>query len=355
MSGRYYYRGGRSTRYYRYRNGRYYSRRRYNSTISRARGNMRAAKQQADQATFTINIPTQISTFCYEDNVAGIDAVYGVRAVNIYDLLRKSEFYKSYANMYDEFKIDNIKVKLLPTEFKFTVTTGGQNNSGGTYKSVTIYTAWDRTGLNDNQLSLITTTGNYGDDEIIDGPWAGTKEKYIIGNRVSGSDEDGLYCIIGDDITTYSSAESRQINPNTNVSIVRWLRPKTIAEKSQWLSTSSLKEWYRSYDDDDGCYCQIPVWNIKGAADPTVLTPEIQQQIGAGGTKSPILTNDSPANSNNPCYLLEDPGIKFKPTLIVGVYPKAEDQGDINIVKFNLEAEVVCTFRGLRKSKVVAA
>jgi hypothetical protein len=354
MSGRYYYRPGRSTRYYRYRNGRYYGRRRYTSTISRARGNMRAAKQQADQATFTINVPTQISTFCFEDNVAGIDAVYGVRAVNIYDLLRKSEFYKNYANMYDEFKIDNIKVKLLPTEFKFTVVTG-KDGGASSYRSVTVYTAWDRTGLNDNQLSLVTTTGDYDDDAIVNGPWAGTASKFIIGDRNSAGDQDGLYCVIGDDITTYSSAESRQINPNTNTSIVRWLRPKTIAEKSQWLSTSSLKEWYKTYNDDDGCYCDIPVWNIKGAADPTVLTPEIQQQLGAGGAKQGILTSDSPANSTNPCYLIEDPGIKFKPTLIVGVYPKAENEEDINIVKFNLETEVVCTFRGLRKSKVVAA
>jgi len=75
MKGRYYYRRG-STRYYRYRNGRYYGRRRYVSSLFRARGNMRAAKQQPDQATFTINVPTQISTFCFEDNVAGVQAVY---------------------------------------------------------------------------------------------------------------------------------------------------------------------------------------------------------------------------------------------------------------------------------------
>ena len=38
---------------------------------------------------------------------------------------------------------------------------------------------------------------------------------------------DGLY-IVGEDITTYSSAESRQISVGTNTTISRWLRPKTM-------------------------------------------------------------------------------------------------------------------------------
>ena len=74
----------------------------------------------------------------------------------------------------------------------------------------------------------------------------------------------------------------------------------------------------------------------------------------------------SPLNSDNPCSLFEDNGIRFKPTLLVGIYPN--DNNTINIgdttnpnyipanrIHFNVEGEVVCTFRGLRKSKVVAA
>ena len=66
---------------------------------------------------------------------------------------------------------------------------------------------------------------------------------------------------------------------------------------------------------------------------------------------------ESPACKENPCFLLEDGGIKFKPTLLIGVYPSLNNtdytNGADNLVKFNLESEIVCTFRGLRKAKVL--
>jgi len=45
----------------------------------------------------------------------------------------------------------------------------------------------------------------------------------------------GLYCVIGEEITTYSSAESRIVNHGTNTFIVIWLNSKTLQEKPQWL------------------------------------------------------------------------------------------------------------------------
>ena len=213
-------------RYRRYR--RFYKK--YGSRSSRrAYGNMRAAKQQADNATFTINVPSKVHSFMKSKtnlpNLLGQD-IYttGVYPISIYDLLRQSEFFWNYANMYDEFKIDKIKVKLLPTAF--TISTNGS------YRNLTVYTAWDRTGLNTTQLY---------------GKW----------DKVH-PDNNEIYCIIGEDITTYSSAESRTVNPNTNTSITRWLNPKTIAEKSQWLSTALLKKWYEEYDDNAGCFKGIP-------------------------------------------------------------------------------------------------
>ena len=69
---------------------------------------------------------------------------------------------------------------------------------------------------------------------------------------------------------------------------------------------------------------------------------------------STLLSSVSPAISNNPCFLEEDPTVNFKPTLLVGLYPAEEENVDHpREVKFNVEAEVSCTFRGLRKSKVV--
>ena len=333
-----------------YRSGRYYGRRRgygygsryrryyySSSSARRSYGNMRSAKQQADNATFTINIPSTISCFCQEQNIAGNTFQAGVYPMNIYDLLRKSEFYQNYANMYDEFKIDNIKVKLLPTSWYGTIS-GGDNNR---VTNLTVYTAWDRTGLNDSQLKLITT-GTYNDQAISE---TDTRKNWeVIGKD---GDQDGLYCTIGTDITTYSSAESRQINPGTTTTIVRWLKPKTITEKGQWLSTASLKNWYEEYDMD-GMFVGIPTGLTNEIGEPTAL------QSLVNGTYAPSLLKNSPAVANNPAFIKEDTGISFKPTLLVGVYP-ANDADDAipNVVEFNVETEVVCTFRGLRKAKVV--
>jgi len=348
MSGRYYRRGGYGNWY---RGGRYYGRRRYyvRNSISRANGNIRAAKQQADQSTFTINVPSQISAFCNTPNDS--DYTRGVYAMNIYDQLRKSEFFQNYANMYDEFKIDKIKVKLLPTQWATNL--DGQRF----YKNLTVYTAWDRSGLNYGQVFMSITNAN----QI-----TRLEEKdYLLGNENGG----GLAVIIGNDITSYSSAESRVVNPNTNTSIVRWLSPKTISEKSQWLSTGLLKEWYKSYDSNEGIYKQIPLSNKVGGyvdSEFSSFTQIIDAQGQTASLAGILEQFTSPLSSDNPCSLFEDNGIRFKPTLLVGIYPN--DNNVINIgtqeepinvpankITFNTETEVVCTFRGLRKSKVVAA
>lgn len=342
----------RSGRYYG-RNRGYYGRRRYynkKSLSSRAFGNMKAAKQQADQTNFTVNIPSQISVFCKHDNTLNADT--GVYAMNCFDLLRKSDFFNNYANMYDEFKIDKVKIKLLPTQFVTNSSTGNY-----WYKNLTVYTAWDRSGLNFSQLQFSISNPNQIDrvDTL----------RYKLGNENGG----GVWCTIGQDITSYSSAESRTVNPNTNTSIVRWLSPKTIQEKSQWLSTGMLKEWYTNYDSNTGRYYGIPCSNIVGENTGETVSAfnEIIDSSGQTGSIAGILDQfQSTLSSENPCSLYEDPGIKFKPTLLVGVYPL--DNNDVNLgtqhdpimvpankITFNVETEVVCTFRGLRKSKVVAA
>ena len=338
--------------YYKRRYRRYYKKKYGNTYTKRSYGQLKAAKQQSDQASFVINVPTEVSCFSvksslsYMNNFTGEydpeEVVNGTYALNIYDLLRKSEFYKSYANMYDEFKIDNIKVKLIPV--KYNVTVGGNNTQG--YQSFTVYTAWDRTGLNSNQVYL-NVDGNY-DGNYIDGLNKNEGKNWqFIGKK---TDNAGLYCIVGEDITTYSSAESRQVSVGQNNSIVRWLKPKSMAEKSQWLSTSSLKLWYHKYDHKKGCYQYIPTY-----FDQKTDIQEIVNIFELGGTgKSQMdLECIKPYTTNNPCFLVEDPSITFKPTLLIGLYPTEEQNPSPRVVYFNVEAEISCTFRGLRKSRVV--
>lgn len=327
--------------YYKRRYKRYYRNKYRSGYGKRSYGQFKAAKQQADQANFVMNIPTKascqaVSRYLSSGRLPGDNYEIGTMALNIYDLLRKSEFYQSYANMYDEFKIDNIKVKLIPT--KFNVTVGDTNGAG--YQSFTVYTAWDRTGLNSNQLFLSVNS----DDN--DG---------YIGTGKNGGRSTGLYCTVGSDITTYSSAESRQVSVGQNSSIVRWLKPKTIQEKGQWISTSQLKPWYYYYNDNLSCYQKIPFSSRVSTEQGGNRDLDIISQINlSSGSYVSALSDVSPAISNNPCFLEEDPTINFKPTLLIGIYPVEDANVDTpRRVEFNIEAEVSCSFRGLRKSKVV--
>lgn len=314
-------------RYYRNKYKRYY-RNKYGSTRKKSWGNMKAAKEQSDQATFTINIPTTVSTFSMWNNTK--TRCYGVFPMNIFDYLRKSEFYQSYANMYDEFKLDRVKVKLLPTSFVI------DTEESNAYKTTTVYTAWDRTGIAAQQLHLVTDSYTAGDEKI-------------------GTDEnaDGIRCVVGEDITTYSSAESRTISTASNTTITRWLNPKTMSEKSQWLNTSQLQKWYDDFDDIHCRFYGIPV------SDPnnTIIAhmENWATPSSTNTTSTSVLLNASPMTTGNPCYLEEDTQVKFKPTLLVGVYPPTENKtSPTNLVRFNVEIECVCTFRGLRKAKIVA-
>lgn len=250
-----------------HRSGRYYGqwkRKDWKRGYKRGKGygQMKVAKEQADQSTFTINIPSEVSCFnklsgtkwIGADGLTGSEIPLSVYVMNIFDQLNKSEFYANYANMYDEFKIERVKVKLLPTSF--TVNAGGDQATYD-YKNYTVYTAWDRSGLSQEQVTLQT------DADI---RHTGDSSKWII--RTSGGTETGegetvhqayggLYTMIGNDITTYSSAESKVINPNTNTSITRWISPKTMQEKSQWIPTGALRKWYKEYDPNTGRYYGI--------------------------------------------------------------------------------------------------
>lgn len=316
------------------RSGRYYGRNYGYKRSRKGYGQYKAAKQQADNAKVIINIPSQISCFNKRVNLGTEQEPKliecGIYALNVYDLMRKSEFYQSYSKMYDEFKIDNVKIKLIPSSFNIS------QGTNGNYQSLTVYTAWDRTGLSQEQLLFHAT--------------AATATSEYIGTT---SDLDGLYTNIGSNITTYSSSESKQVHPGTNTTITRWLKPKTINEKAAWLSTSVIDQWCTGWDSAHGRYYGIPT---RGNLDEAILA----QLAPAGGTGSVVnLISISPAIKENPCFLVETPDIKFKPTLLVGVYPSINDEIDPsalpseNKILFNLEADIDVTFRGLRKAQIV--
>jgi hypothetical protein len=318
------------------------------SSTRRAAGNYRAALQQRDQSSVNLSIPTSISVTTKNINITnpflpdGSQQFTiengGVTAINIWDLLRKSSFYQSYASMYDQVKIDRIRVKLTPSSFVLS-------GSRGQYSNYTVVTAWDRSGLSDEQLTVNTpnrydaTFGN------------GTSE----GNR-----SYGVYVnMTASDISSYSSAVTKPVNAGANSSIIRSLYPRTTQEKGLYVNTSDIDEWYSGIGENNNFY---GVRNAKAIESNAVTIVEVggdQGQVPVYGTMNLI---DSKAVSRNPAFIGECPTLPWKPTLLVGLLNKPyeiEQEGGTTVtitpsMNLYVEADIGVSFRGLRKAPIVA-
>jgi hypothetical protein len=345
MSGRYRRRYGFSSRRRFSRAG--YRGSRYGSSARRSRGNVRAASQQNDISNVVINVMKKIKTGVAGFAHDGVSYDIGTCVLNIFEILAKSEFYQSYSNMYDQFRINRIQVKATPVTWKtydqfnlpnVTQANGlvGNNNAAPAYpdantsapsdnwtepanrylvpQALTIVTAWDRTGLDTTQL--------------INAP-----------NGIANS-ANIAYSNIGDKIASYSSAKTSQLVAGANFSCVRYLYPTSQQEKALYFSTSDLV--LQTADKGDADHENIKKWYA----------------IKKGGSW----------NSHNITNLLADPTCPFKPTFMIGVL-KVDELGYANVtnnlnaidtttnqiypVTFNLEFDIGVTFRGLRKTQIV--
>jgi hypothetical protein len=305
--------------------------------VRRARGNQRAANQQADASDVVINLMTSVKSGVTEYEIGGKIHKPGVSATNIYALLEKSDFYKSYANMYDQFRVTSIKVKVTPTSWQvfnqFNLTGSSKyNGTNGAItpegvqnldenipefvypQALTVITAWDRSGLDLSQINTYTAIGT----DTNSHKWTETN--------------------IGNDITTYSSAKTQQLIAGATFNCIRYLYPSSQQEKSCYYSTGDLYK-----EDLDGFY-----WYQK----------QQNENWGYSGI----------------CNLVCDPSVPFKPTFLIGIldvdgcepatlaesdnasvneFSDANSKKKIHPVTFNLEFDIGVTFRGLRKAQVV--
>ena len=302
----------------------------YNSSRRRAIGNARAANQQADSTEILIS--TDIDVSCGQtlteinkhiDEYGDLIVEYldtGCAAINIYNVLFKSEYFQNYSSLYDQFKIDSIKVKVSAVNWA----TGSNDQNGDEYispKSLIICTAWDRSGLSLEQFI------EQKDDQ-------GQSLKFPV-----------YYCTIGRDITTYSSAQTKHLGPGNTYSITRYLYPSTIQEKEQYLSTLDLNEQFIRTNKEGFEYSGF------------ITTSRINDRGNIV-----IKRKNTDLNEGYPCNLIESPGVPFKPTFLIDVIasdePKfiAADNKKVNLLRpttFNLEFDIVVKFRGLRYTKFV--
>jgi len=352
--------------------------RRGRSQYRRSRGNQRAANQQRDTTQVVINENLEISCgenmYNYNEDEMNFEDT-GTIALNMYDVLRRNSFFKNYASLYDSVRIDNIRVKIIGVNW--VNGSGRQMDSGNkleTYKSPKSYvvvTAWDRTGLSEEQVvrydkiqEVITNVNNQ--------PVTTQYKKPT------------LFTNIGRNINSYSSALTKHLGPGSSYEIVRQCYPSNALEKGQFVSVTNMI-YQQSLPDTNGGF-GMKMYNLgRDNQDHTIPVdnyniPYVYDQAHPNDWQQHFTWDKS-----MPTNLMESPAIAFKPTLLINVIAgnapgivHLDAQGDIinldkmytdpgalgNIaaiepinqikpVTFSLEFHIAVTFRGMRYSRIV--
>lgn len=320
------------TRYYRYRP--------YKSSTSFARRQQRAADQQRDSTTVVINSNDsfdcgQTINQIYLDR--GDSGWYdtGCCAINIYDVLRRSDYFAEFSRLYDQFKIDNIRAKIIATNWATSREESSTEKINEIIKarSYVIVTAWDRAGIEKDQIVR--------SQEWINDPYTPENKKF--------------YVTLGKNITTYSSAKTKHLGPGNAYEIVRQLYPENLQEKNQYISTSLLKRQQTRVNSEYFPYNCF----YKKVVPVTPQNPNGYEYVATD------------FDSRYPCNLLADTACPFKPTLLVDVIsgpnpmvtdikerdPEGFDTlltigiNKIKPVTFDVEYDITVTFRGLRYNR----
>ena len=141
---------------YRYRN---YGQFRPYGSNRRAKGNRIAANQQRDTTTVVINTnvsfdcgQTMVEIFNDRGDKGWFDT--GCAAINVYDVLRKSDYFNQFSSIYDQVKIESIKAKIIATNWATSKeeSQAEEINEVIKAKSYIIVTAWDRSCLGSDQV-----------------------------------------------------------------------------------------------------------------------------------------------------------------------------------------------------------
>lgn len=277
----------------------------------RTKGNMKAAKQTRDSMQVTIK--------CNHSFISGYNATndFGTAVIPIYEVLKKSPQFVSFSHLYDQIKVNGIRVKLSIVDAEVTL------NDLSNVKTINVITGWDRTGISKDQLVFFNNV--LAEDEYkID------KAQY---------DETPVKVFnykIGKGIVNATGIAKSTVNATTRWSAAPYLYPSTNEEKSCYLSTGSFADFVAETN---------PTNNYQ------LLAPEFDG-----------LTVQQLINSSNPCIPFESPLCKWKPCLLVGCFRSTivtdETTNKKSIsqfsgcppVLFNAEFSVDVTFRNLKAS-----
>lgn len=180
-----------------------FGRRWYGGKNKKYWGQFKAANQQRDQATMVLNSQVPLNIAIPVDDTSN----FGV--FNLWNVLRTSSFFDNYAGMYDQVKMDSVRIRL-------TGSWQEQSEADHSKRIIpTITTAFDRNGFLDGNLP---------------------EEAAVL---------------------AYSSALAKPWSLGSAFSQTRSLYTSTMQEKSQYIPTSSLKDPSVAAN----ATCANPCWN----------------------------------------------------------------------------------------------
>lgn len=351
-----------------------YKRSSYSNLNSRAKRQFRAADQQRDTTQVVINSDVEVTCGnTMVDTVGNGDAGdfrnTGCAAINVFDVLRKGEFFNQFATLYDQVRIDCIRAKIQATSWTQNTNNNNQGDVGfaeyDTPRSYTICTAWDRSGLGSDQYIKVNKRVRWMEPVAVQNE----DEEWVVERHERFKEVKDAFCVVGSNITTYSSAMTKSLGPGNAYQIVRQLYPSSVMEKSQYVNTNDLVVQGIHYGSENK-YVTTEWRNVRKTAhlrlgmEDDAPTEDVQYI-------EPMPYN---IKESYPTNLLSSPSIKFKPVLLINVLGSSnegpividrnilnnEEDAVVNIginkikpVTFNIEFEICVTFRGLRYVKQI--
>lgn len=273
----------------------------YNNSKAIGIKSIKAANSQNSTINFALKVNYAFSA--RYDKSTGV----GDAAINIYDVLMQSENFRHLKDMYDSVKVNGVNVKINVVDAETSVATANG------IKTVNVLTAWDKSGISSSDCEFVDGS----DNEIMDGDYdteKAVKYRNTIGSKIAG----------------YGSVNKGLLNQYQKFTRFEKCWPTTQDEKSCYIPTTTFNDFNTGFNANDSYY------QISGDY--------------SGGVVSNFLL------ANNPCIPFENVAIRWKPTLLVGVFKSevnttngsVDQYGDCGVVLFNAEFTIPCTFKGLK-------
>lgn len=286
-----------------------------NSVVSRAWKSIKEANKSNSSLDFAFKINYAFSVMYSGEGEGGNR---GVAVINIYDVLQKSENFQNMAKSWDQVKINGVTVKLNITDGTTTF------SAADSFKTVNICTGWDRTGITPGTdadfYNKIITPGEQGQDPTI---------TYEVINRDDWDNNAATNFIntIGKRITEGYGAKKGLLNQYQRFNRFESLFPETLDEKCCYVSCGNINDYVTGFENNIG-------------------RATISGEYSAMSVMAQL-------SSPNPAIPFENPGIKWKPTLLVGAFRTTVNSegtitqyGEVSPIIFNGEFTIPVTFKG---------